>query len=343
MALEMSSDTAVCFWCGKRYPARRVNFSVSYSTAHKGVGYLPFCKLCVERAYGSYLSQCKDPKMALRQTCRKFDLYWNEKAYYESESKANERSIISRYLTRLTTSRYAGKSYDDSLLDDGTLWSFGIRSDFSFDTKNDSAVSEGDLSEGQDSLKNRIPEITEDVKAFWGYGYPQRMYEELEQRRQYWMAKMEFDSDIDVGTEALIRQICCLEVDIKRDRIDGKPVDKSVNALNSLLGSANLKPNQKKDDADANLESTPFGVWIKRWENQRPVPEPDPELQDVDGIIKCVLTWFYGHLAKMLGIKNAHSLLYEKELERLRVERPEYDDEDDEVALYEIYGDNTNE
>ena len=146
-------------------------------------------------------------------------------------------------------------------------------------------------------------------------------------------------TELDVGTEALIRQICALELDINRDRFDGKPIDKSVNALNNLLGSANLKPTQIKSEIDSSFDKTPFGVWVRKLENERPVSEPDEDMRDADGIVKYISIWFLGHLCKMLGIKNTYGRLYEEEIEKMRVEHPEYDDEDDENLFYDIFGD----
>jgi len=40
----------------------------------------------------------------------------------------------------------------------------------------------------------------------------------------------------------------------------------------------------------------------------------------------------------MLGIKNTYCKLYEEEMEKRRVERPDLDDEDDEGAFNEIFG-----
>lgn len=40
----------------------------------------------------------------------------------------------------------------------------------------------------------------------------------------------------------------------------------------------------------------------------------------------------------MLGIKNTYCKLYEDEMERLRVERPDLEDEDDEGAFNDIFG-----
>ena len=98
-----------------------------------------------------------------------------------------------------------------------------------------------------------------------------------------------------------------------------------------------MKPAQQKNDTDGAMENTPFGVWIRRWENQRPIPEPDPELKDVDGIIRYISIWFLGHLCKMLGIKNTYCKLYEDELAKMKVERPEYEDDDDETLFNNIF------
>ena len=40
----------------------------------------------------------------------------------------------------------------------------------------------------------------------------------------------------------------------------------------------------------------------------------------------------------MLGIKNSYCKMYEDEIARLRVDRPEYDDEDDDTMLNDLFG-----
>jgi hypothetical protein len=149
---------------------------------------------------------------------------------------------------------------------------------------------------------------------------------------------------MDVGTEAILRQICVMEITINQDRAAGRSIDKNVNALNSLLGSASLKPAQKKEEsnADAALASTPLGVWLYRYEQKRPLPEIDEDMKDVNGIRKYVFTWM-GHLCKMLGLKNAFSDLYESEVARLRVERPEYDGDDDEAFMNRLFEEDDDE
>lgn len=280
--------------------------------------------------FNAYFAECKDAKLAVRQMCRKLDLYWNEKLYESSEKMSAPRSILTTYMGKLNGTKYANKSYDDTLREENALW-----------------VEPPKYEEIQQSIDSVVTsaeddvDIPDDVVAFWGPGYTPSMYIELENRYSYWMSRFPSKEDIDVGTEALVRQICNLEIDINRDRAAGKSIDKNVNTLNNLLGSAKLKPAQQKDETEASINETPLGVWIDRWEKKRPVPEPDPMLKDVDGIIKYITIWFYGHISKTLGIKNMYCEMYEKEMEKMKVSRPESfnaEEDDDEVVFNSIFG-----
>ena len=334
MPIEVNSSNVICSKCGTAYGRRKGYFLVSYAVLYKGIGHTAICKDCIDSIYNNYLAECENPADAVRQTCRKLDLYWNDRIFGMVESKSTPRTMMTQYLGKLNSVKYAGKCYDDTLLEEGALWAFSKNTETISPIKesvpNDIAESENDLSQ-----------IPDKVIAFWGPGYTADMYLDLEQRLDYWMSKFPEGTTLDIGTEALIKQICSLELDINKERVAGRPVDKSINALNTLLGSANLKPTQKKDDADMAAENTPFGVWIKKWEDGRPIPEPDPDLKDVDGIVKYIEIWFKGHLAKMLNIKNSYSKLYEEEMAKIRVAHPEYEDEDDETLFNDIFGNST--
>ena len=324
MALDVTSEKAVCHRCGIAYGSYRAGFQVSYSAMYKGVGYLPICKKCVDELYQAYLAQCGDPRMAVRQMCRKLDLFWVDAVYDYISKKNSPRSLMTSYIQRINSVSYAGKSYDDTLLGEGTLWQL--------ERPQPAAPPVAEVAEPSSPVSAyTMEDIPEEVSLFWGPGYTPDMYMELEQRRSYWMSRFPSDTELDIGTEAIIRQICSLELDINRDRAAGRSVDKSITALNTLLGSANLKPVQKKqEEADLALGSTPLGVWLYRYENKRPLPEIDEDLKDVNGLKRYVFTWM-GHLCKMLGIKNGYEQLYEDEIAKLRVEKPEYDGDDDET------------
>lgn len=330
-AMEINASSSVCRRCGLAYGRIRGNFSVNYGPLYKGNGYLPYCHKCVDELYESYLNESKSALSAVRQMCRKLDIYWNQGVFASIERKNSNRSMMTGYLTAINNTKYAGKCYDDTLREYNSLWSFGV-----------AGLMKGDSSGAADCGKQSHGKVahessTEDIKAFWGPGYTAQMYQELDERYKYWLDQYPEDTELTVGEIALLRQICNLEISIAHNRSQGKSIEKEVNSLNSLIGSMNLRPDKKKSLEGSLDESTPFGVWIRKIEDTRPLAEPDPQFKDVDGIRKYITVWFFGHLCKMLKIKNTYSKLYEEEMEKLRVERPEYKGEDEEAIMEDIF------
>ena len=339
MAIEVAQSTVPCCKCGRAYKNRRGFFPVSYAVLHKGIGYMPFCKDCVDKMYNDYLIECGSSKEACRQVCRKLDLYWNDAIFAAADKRSTARTMMSGYITKINTVAQAGKSYDDTLREEGTFWKFIPDEPAAPLTQPTQAEEIEEAPQEEAAESEEEIEVPGDVLAFWGTGFRPGMYIDLEQRRKYWMKKFAAQGvELDVGTEALLRQICIMEITINQDRAAGRSIDKNVNALNNLLGSASLKPAQKKEEtnADAALASTPLGVWLFRYEQKRPLPDVDEDMKDVNGIRKYVFTWM-GHLCKMLGLKNGYAKLYEDEIERLRVNRPEYDGDDDEAFMNRLF------
>lgn len=323
LPMEVNTDRARCSKCGKAFSKYKGNFPVSYAAMYKGLGYIPVCKECLDKLYRKYLSECNDTETAVRQVCRKLDLYWDEELFKIAVVKSSTKSVITNYITKTNSLSYAGRCYDDTLEKEGTLWTFGL------------SQKSNHSSAGHTSATS--PEsVSEDVVNFWGTGYTPEMYVELEKRYSYWLSKFPKDADIDIGTEALLKQVCSMEMDISRDRSQGKSVDKSVTVLNNLLGSLNFKPSQRQSgDIDSDVLTNPLGVWIRRWEHERPLPEVDDDLKDVNHLLKYFFTWL-GHVFKMLNKKNGFTKMYEEEIERLRIEKPEFADEDDEDFLMDV-------
>lgn len=324
--IEMNADGAYCTRCGAKHNKRKGYFPVSYAPMYKGIGYLHICRDCVDTIYNSYFDICHDQEAAVRQVCRKLDVYWSKIIYEQVVRKSTPRSIMSQYLAKLSTAANSGKCYDDTLIEENSMWAFP-----GMDVQ-DVFVPISDSDDGDEAKR-----VSDEVIAFWGSGYTPSMYMELERRKKYYLERLNNRGELDVGTEILVKQICNLEVSIARDSAAGKSIEKSVNSLNNLLGSLNIKPTQRKDEEiEAELSSTPLGVWIYKFENKRPLPEVDEQLKDANHIKKYIFTWM-GHLCKMMGIKNGYTKLYEEEIDRLRVERPQYDGDDDEALLCQAY------
>lgn len=330
---KVGGGTIVCPRCGQGYSKRAGYFYSSKAALHKGISYIPVCRNCVDQMYEQYLATCDDPKLAVRQMCRKLDLFWDEPTFTSCLNASVNRTVMTAYISRLNQAAYAGKCYDDTLRKEDALWSFGRQKDVDIDERFD------DEPPPQPLDRADLSDVPDDVIMFWGPGYNAEMYNELQQRYDYWLGQLSDGSEgLDVGGQMILKQICSLEIDINRDRAAGRQTDKSLNALNTLLGSAMLKPAQKKnDDSNATASNTPYGVLIKKFEDERPIPEVDPELKDVDKIIWYITVWFFGHLCKMIGIKNHYCKLYEDAIEARRIENPDLEDEDDDAFIADVF------
>lgn len=325
--IEVNVSSTVCRRCGRAYGRLKGYFPINYGELYKGTGYLPYCYECINKIYTAYLTECGSEEQATEQLCRKLDIYWNKDLYEMARKRTNTRSVLTNYLTRLTNAQYSGKSYDDTMREEKRMWRKA-----GADAGSAPAIGE-EIGTREDA---EIDDISKDTIAYWGPGYEPEMYQYLEQRRVYWENSLPDGSNIDASVEVLIRQICSMEMDINRDRANGKSVEKQVGMLDKLVNSLNQRIG-KDGDGNGVFDKTPFGVWIDRWENSRPIPDPDPELQDVDGVVRYITTWFLGHLCKMLGIKNTYCKMYEEALAEQQLEHPEVEEDDDEELFNKLF------
>lgn len=327
---QISTPKAYCCRCGIAYSRKKGYFAVSHSPMYRGSGYVPICNECLDAMYEDY---CRElgPKEAMRRICMKLDLYWSEQIYAAMEKTVGVNSRVRNYIGKTNLVKYIDKSFDDTIREETAIAEkvgSAQAQPLNDSQANDRTVEDSSL--GADQIV-----VDPDVLDFWGTEFSPEFVMKLDKRYKRWTKDLDV---LDNGSIALYKQICIQEEVINRETAAGRPSDKNVNTLNTLLGSVNEKPVQKKTDTvDASVEGTTFGEWIRKWENQRPIPDPDPEMQDVDGIVRYISVFFLGHLCKMIGIKNTYCKLYEDEIAKLRVERPEFDGEDDEMLFSEVY------
>lgn len=312
-----------CFRCGSAFGRQKGFFPVSHSPMYRGTGYLPICNDCVEEVYEGYLAKFRDERAAMKRLCMKLDLYYNDTIYSAVERSVGVNSKVRNYIGKTNLIRYIDKTYDDTIIEDE-------RAAASQKTVTAQIADNANLTE--------TIEVPENVIQFWGPGFSPERYLQLEERYQYWVSELPKGIVLDIGTKALLRQIVNAELEVNRLREAGESIDKAQKTLQDLLGSALLKPAQQKEQPDAELENMPLGVGIQKWELKRPLPETPPELKDQSGMIKNITTWFLGHASKMVGLKNSYCKLYEDAIAKLRVERPDLDEEDDDTLLFDIFG-----
>ena len=308
----------MCSRCGKMYTKQKGNFPASQSPLFIESGYLPVCNHCMEGLYEHYREALGSGEAAMQRLCLKFDIYWNPEIWGMVSKISTSTSRVRQYISKTFLIRYIGHTYDDTLDEAARPFIPLEMRDVEEDENGDAPIK---------------TDVTQETILFWGAGFDEAMYKELDMRYERWTKDL--PKPMPIVEESLYKQICIQEAQINRRASAGQDVEKGQNALNNLLSSLNVKPNQKKDDESADLETTPLGVWAKRWEENRPIPEYDDEIQEPK-IIKYITAWFYGHIAKSLGLKNMYSQVYEDEIAKYRVEKPEYEEDDDDQIIADV-------
>lgn len=299
---------AVCSCCGNIYKRQKGFFSASQSPLYKGNGgYLTVCNQCLDSMFKQYKEDLGSDQLATERMCLKFDIYWNPEICNMINKHNLSASYIRGYIGKTNLIRYVGKTYDDSIEEQKKALT---------------------LQTTQDAIEKETNDISIDsnVIEYWGVGLKPEMYIALEGRRKYWLSKYPNNAVLTPGEEGLLRQICNLEIAINQDRAAGKPIDKSINILNTLFGSMNIRPSQARETEENYI---PFGVEIANFEKEQPIIEEDSDFADVDNLRSNLMTWFLGSLCKTAGIKNKYSKMFEDEMKKYTVSRPEYEDEDD--------------
>lgn len=300
-----------CPACGSSYKNLDDNFPASQSELYAGWSYhLPICKKCLDKMFEHYTEVYGgDEDYAIRRICEKYDIYYDVSLLNASRKITKNRSRIHTYVSRSNLNQYSGKTYDTTL---------------------DEERKEGVI-ETFDDVKDAKKAKLKTVK-FFGTGFEDDDYAFLEDEYLDWTTRHECSTK---AQEEVFKQICYAQLDILKAKRKGLPTKDLTKTLQDLLATANLQPKQTKDNTLA--EQNTFGTLIRKWENEKPIPEPDDEWKDVDGIVKYVTVYFLGHLCKMMGIKNSYSRMYENEMAKYKVEKPEYED-DDEALFDAVFG-----
>lgn len=182
--------------------------------------------------------------------------------------------------------------------------------------------------EGSDATGDLKKPRKEIVKIF-GDGFSTEDLLYLQNQYDDWRARTQVDTK---SQETYVTQICLQLLDIYKSRKEGKDVTAKLKTLDTIMASANLQPRQNVDNAAS--DSLTFGQMIEKWELEEPIPEPDPEFKDVDGMGKLFRTWMAGWLGRAIGLKNIYTDECQKEIDKYTVTKRH---EEDEVTSDDIY------
>lgn len=312
-----------CFYCGKEYV--ETNFYNSYSRLFSNIGKIPYCKQCIERFYQQYYEEyvnegCLTPeKTAIKRVCMTFDIYYTDVVFNSAMNKIREGNInispMGQYMKTIQLAQYKDKSYDNTVLNE-------IKEEFVVNTS-------------VDTLDNLS--VDQKTVSFFGSGFTDEDYKFLQKEYDDWTARHECNTK---AQEEVFKRICFKQLEILKATRKGEETKNLDATFQNLLDTAKLQPKQTSGDTTADNQT--FGTLIDKWENERPLPEIDEELKDVDKIGFYIDTFFRGHTCRMLNVKNALSNLYSSMMKKFTVNKPEYnldDDYDSELNFDIIFGD----
>ncbi len=162
------------------------------------------------------------------------------------------------------------------------------------------------MSINEDTIESLTPEELRDCQLFWGVGnYTEDDYLFLMAMYEKYLNTYDVDSPT---MESNIAQICQLDLDIKKKRAAGIDTTKETKLQLEVMRSAGIAPSQEK--ANKTNEQQSFGMWVRIWENEQPVPEPLPMFADVDGIRKAIREDFLYPMLKSLDMENPNESEY---------------------------------
>lgn len=321
--VEQSKDEKrkyYCTCCDKSWYTQNGHFSKSNSSIYKSNnGYINVCRDCVDKYYYALVELYSGvEEKAIERVCQTFDWFFHEEPLGASKKISENRSRIGSYISKMNLwqTKKKGTTYVDTIK-------------LRFLEENTAINSIEDIKDVKDI------KLTQKIVRFWGTGFEPEQYKFLQNQYDEWITRNECKTK---AQEELFKALCFAQLNILTTQQNNGKVNDAMKSFQDLLGSANLKPTQNNDNALADQNT--FGTLINKWENEKPIPEPDPEWKDVDGIGRYITVFFLGHLCKMMGIKNSYSKEYEKEMEKYRVEKPEYF-EDEEVDFDKIFGGDT--
>lgn len=294
------------------------DFYKSDSVFHDGIGKIPYCKQCVDKLYKHYVKKYEienytfPEKKAVKRLCMAFDLYWGEEVFDIAVKQLERMPNMSMMTSYIKVSRlhpHCKKTYDNTLEKEGA---------------NNGIIPET-------YTKKEIEDRT--IKLF-GNGFSHEDYRYLQEQYDDWTSRHECKTK---SQEEIFKRICFKQLEILKATRKGEDTKNLDATFQNYLETAKLQPKQNYSETVS--ETQTFGTLIDKWENTRPIPECDEDLKDVDKIGLYLDVFVKGHLAKMMGLKNAVSNLYTKFMKKYTVEKPEYCDEEGEEALFDaIFG-----
>ena len=310
----VNNDVLLCPKCGKWQQAT----SSFYMDKRFCTDRYPICKRCI-MAMVEQRERDSDPPNETRESVQKvlqmmdkvFDSDFYDdcvKGALDEAKEKNRNSPFATYITSiLSLPNWKGMTWKDSKFGEGAETTEEVRLN-------------------QRTLKS--------AKKRFGSGYSNEELMFLENEYQDWIGRYECNTK---AQEEVFENLSICKLLQRKALATGKPTKDIDAQITNWMSTGNIQPRQNSTDALSDAQT--FGTLIQKWEETRPINEPEDEFKDVDGIGRYIDTFYRGHAAKMFGLDNTFSHLYESEMEKYTVKKSEYEEEEDSEAIFgKIFG-----
>lgn len=336
--LYKRAQTYKCCSCGESTDKQSELFSIGYSSVYAGYNYyFPICNQCLDKMYELLLSNLLDCKLAYKRICMLFDIYYCDELVEMTESTSLPLKKMTTYIRNSHLNKFSSKTYANTLCEE-------IQKENELNDKYQILLNENE------NLKERIKDSKRselysgdgadgddgsEIIELWGEGLEPEDYIYLQKKYESWLKGI--DECEDHATEVLYQQLSMIQWRIWKANLDPNAKATDVTALskqlNDSLSALNLKPVQKTVTGINGNEQT-LGAMIAKWEETDPVPESQPS-----GIVKYITVWFFGHICKVLGLKNTWALQCEQEVGKYSADTPQFFEEDEQMGSFDdIFG-----
>ena len=323
MSVDKKKDVKkhTCIYCGRSLLVNKF-----YKTENRlyvnNDNVTAICKECVVELYDHYVKLYDDEKLkdkhpvyakAIQRVCMILDIYYSESIVEKIFEKNNSNSLISAYIKMVTLLQYRKKNYDDTI--------------------DEQKVKGIYLNQNEEQVDIEVNPNT--VKTF-GEGFEPADYVFLEKEYDDWTSRHECSTK---SQEEIFKAICMNRLKAYKANIDGKDTKDLDKTFKELLDTGKLQPKQNKKD-DNQYFNKSLGESIGVWENyfKRPIDPPPANLADINHIGE-LDGFMRGHTCKTVGLKNSFSQVYTDLMNKFKVERPQYgDDEDSDNVFDDIFG-----
>lgn len=302
-----------CHKCGEHLSAE----TTFYSDDNYASGKFPICKKCIMNMVEQKSKKTDEPnetKESVQKVLHLMDLPYNDEFYEacikgagDSETgfkEKNRKSPFATYITCLKSlPQWKGMTWADS--------DFGM-----------GEQDQEDIKIVQKTLKA--------AKKRFGNSYNNEELMFLENEYQDWQKRYPIENK---SQEVLYKQICFIQLNIDKAQRAGKDTKDLLKSLQEVMSSLQIKPSQ--NNSNALTEAKTFGQLIASWEENYPIPEPDEDFKDIDGISEFVDVFMRGHLAKMMGLKNGYSEKYDSYIAQYSAKKREYEEDETSKSIYD--------